>query len=83
MTRVASEGRTGKVLVRLADIDVDLRMKVADHLIRTGRLRGVQAMLLSMAADQPVQNPMLRVSAEKANRVLRDGKLPIGAFPKF
>lgn len=70
-------GQRDKVRVRLADIDIELRAKAAERLIKDGRLRGVDAMLLGLAADKPIQNPEISVSGEKAWRVLVEKKLVV------
>ncbi len=79
----ASNGEAnGKVLVRLSDVHRDLRMRVADEIIRRGKLRGFDAAAMSLAAFAPLENPRIVVSAEKAERVLRERKVPLGKTPE-
>lgn len=78
---VLNPSGNGRVLVRLSAVPRDLRVEVADAIIRRGRLRGFDAAELLIFADRPVQNPSLLVPVDKADRVLRDGKLPRGSMP--
>lgn len=70
------------VIVRLSDVPLDLRMKVADQIVKRGALRGLEAAELMLAAHRPVENPILRVTPDKATRVIKDGRLPLGDMPK-
>lgn len=75
-------GKT-RVPVRLSDVDIELRVKVADRLIATGKLRGLEAMKMGLAATHPVENPTIRVTEDKAWRVLVERKQPLGPTPKY
>lgn len=80
---LASNGAGGKVVVvRLADVDRGLRMKVADEIIRRGKLRGMDAAAIALAAFAPLENPAIVVDAEKARRVLVDRKIALGSMPQ-
>lgn len=81
-TRTLQE--TGRrVLVRLSDVPVDLRLEVADTLIEKGRLRGDDAIALKAAALVPVHDPVAWVPWEKARLVLREGRLPTGSWKGY
>jgi hypothetical protein len=73
------EGR--RVLVRLSDVPLPLRITVAEEVVRRGKLRGLEALTMMMAAQAPSRATMLYVPAPKAERVLREGRRPLGATP--
>lgn len=71
----------GKALVRLSSVPIDLRVEVADKIISRGGLRGMDALAYMLAARHPLQDPLIAVPVEKANRVLRERKQPLGSLP--
>lgn len=79
--RLAST-EAGLVTVRLSEIDRDLRMEVADTIIRRGGLRGIDATDYALAAYAPEQDPEIEVPAEKAYRVLVDRRPALGSTPE-
>lgn len=76
-------GRRGKIPVRLTEVDIELRMLVASKLIKSGKMRGVEAMVMDLAAQHPLQDPQINVDEDKAYTVLVEKKLPRGPTPKF
>lgn len=74
------------VVVRLSQISPDLREAVADQLerrwIRAG-VRGEDLLRLRVAARDAFPDAELEVPAEKAWRVLIDGKQPKGPTPTW
>ena len=80
MLPVARNGR--RVIVSLSSVDIGLRLEVASTIIERGRLRGDEARAIRAAALWPVENPRLMVDAEKADRVLRERRLPAGQMPR-
>jgi hypothetical protein len=76
------EGREVLVIVRLSDVPKQLREKVADTIIRRGRLAGMDALEFGIAKMARRQDPVLRVPAWKAELVLREAKQPPGDMPK-
>lgn len=71
------------VSVRLSEVPQELRLRAADMLIQKSGLTTYAALELSMAAAQPLQDPVLLVPAEKAHLVLVDHRFPAGQFPVF
>lgn len=80
MTNLTPEGRAF-VTVRLSSIDSHLRLAVATEIIRRGKLPGREAAAFKLAAAFPIDDPPLRVPAEKADVVLRERRLPPGQMP--
>lgn len=72
----------GTVIVRLSSVSRDLRVQVAEQIIERGRLRGIDAFDLMAVAYSAKPDATITVSAEKARRVLDDGKLPAGPMPR-
>lgn len=71
----------GRVVVRLSEVHLDLRLEAAEKIIERGALRGVDAAEIMLAAYHPRPCHIL-VPPEKAVRVLRERKLAAGAMPK-
>lgn len=67
--------------VRLTQIPKELRLTVAHELAAKWRLKGMDYALFMLAADTPVENPLLMVSTEKAEMVLA-GVRPKGSLPE-
>lgn len=76
-SRPPTNGAAGsRVLVRLTDIHPTLRVKAAERLARAARLDEYRTAELYMAAVAPASNPQIWTTAEKADQVLRQGRLP-------
>lgn len=71
------------VTVRLSQVPKDMRLKAADILTKKAGLTTFAALELSMAAAEPLQDPVLEVPADKAHLVLIERKFPTGSFPVF
>jgi hypothetical protein len=71
-------GGAGRVVVRLSEVDQHLREKVAEEIIRRGRLSGLDAVAFAFAASHPAHDPEIEVDGEKAFRVLVERKQPRG-----
>lgn len=82
-TRSPQVEADGMVSVRLSQVPQSLRMAAADVLVKKEGLTTFKALELCMAAAEPLQDPVLLVSAEKAHLVIDLGKFPIGPFPVF
>jgi hypothetical protein len=77
------DGSQEKVPVRLSQVEQSLRLQAADIITKKCGLTTFAALELSMAAAEPLQDPVLYVSPEKARIVLEEGKFPTGPFPGF
>lgn len=69
MARLPDEG-TGWMVVRLSDVPVDTRKRVAKRLIQTEGLVGYAALELIVAATEPLEDPTVTVRSEVARKVL-------------
>lgn len=69
MARLSDEG-TGWMVVRLSDVPVDLRQKVARRVIQVEGLVGFAALELLLAATEPLADPSVTVRSEVARKVL-------------
>lgn len=67
------------IVVRLADVPIDLREQVAEKLIARAGLSGVDELEMRLAAIRPVENPELTVAVDKAEMVVLRGRQPTGA----
>jgi hypothetical protein len=79
---MATPSANGRAIVEisLTQIPKELRLTVAHELAARWRLRGMDYALFLLAAETPVENPHIRVSAEKIELVL-NGLRPKGALP--
>lgn len=77
------DGIQQRVPVHLSQVPASLRMAAADAINKKHGLTTWAALEISMGAAEPVQDPVLWVSAEKAHLVLEEGKFPPGPFPVF
>ena len=77
------DGLQGRVPVHLSEVPLSLRMAAADAINKKMGLTTFAALEISCGAAEPVQDPVLWVSAEKARMVLEQGKFPPGPFPVF
>ncbi len=81
MTASAHPNGAERIAVRLSQVPVELRFKVAEQIVARGKLGAMEALDLMTAAAKPQQDPFLLVDAVRADRVL-GGKLPPGDMPK-
>lgn len=58
------------VVVRLSEIPIRTRRRVAARVVRVEGLVGERALEMLAAAEIPIQDPALTVSADAASRVL-------------
>lgn len=71
------------ITVRLSQVPQSLRLQAADILTKKAGLTTFLALELSLAAALPIEDPELLVPADKARRVLVEGRFPVGPFPVF
>lgn len=69
MARLPDEG-TGWTQVRLSDVPLAVRQRVAARVIRVEGLVGIRALELMIAAVEPTQDPEVTVRVEVARRVV-------------
>ena len=81
MTTSALSNGGGLVTVLLHEVPKALRLKVAHELATRWKMRGLDYALFLLAAESPVQDPELRVPAEKA-MLVAEGKRPLGGLPE-
>lgn len=64
------DGGTGWTQVRLSQVPLAVRQRVAARVIRVEGLVGVPALELMMAAELPIQDPEVTVRSEVARKVV-------------
>ena len=71
MTRpLTVEAGESTIVVRLSQVPVTKRLLAADRIIRSEKLRDIEALELKMAAAHPRTDPGIRVSLTQAHKVL-------------
>jgi len=66
--------------VRLAQVDKELRIKVVDEIIDAFKLDWLAGFTLRLAAENPQQNPKIKVPARKYVTVIVNQKIPPGKY---
>jgi len=81
MTTSALTNGGGRVTVLLHEVPKELRLRVAHELATRWKLKGLDYALFLLSAESPVEDPALRVPAEKA-ALVQEGKRPLGGLPE-
>lgn len=79
MTMLPLAGRV--MQVSLAQVNKELRIRVAEELIELFNLKAMEAFKLRYAAEDPIENPKIEVPARKYVTVIINEKLPPGKYP--